>query len=47
MSGIEWTDVTWNPVIGRWRSSSRWCKGADPSEWPDDLRVQEFPREEC
>lgn len=34
-------------VDGRWHlvdMSDR--KGADPSEWPEDLRVQEFPRRE-
>ena len=27
------------PVIGRWKDP----KGGDPDEWPDDLRVREFP----
>ena len=30
---------------GRWHLvDMRDRKGADPSEWPEDLRVQEFPR---
>lgn len=31
MTKIQWTEETWNR------------KGGDPSEWPEDLRVQEFP----
>lgn len=34
-SAIEWTDAVWNPTHR---------KGGDPSEWPADLRVREFPK---
>lgn len=29
---------------GYWRMFLRYRAGADPSEWPEDLRVREFPR---
>lgn len=32
---IEWADATWNPLAHP--------KGGDPSEWPEDLRVREWP----
>lgn len=35
---------------GKYELDRRWldlasAKGGDPSEWPEDLRVREFPRE--
>ena len=34
-----------NPTCGLWSESFKLNDraGADPAEWPDDLRVQEFP----
>ena len=43
MSAIEWTDA--NPVNregGPHPQKSR--NGGDMAEWPEDLRVREFPR---
>ena len=50
-SKIAWTHHTFNPWMGCAKVSEA-CKhclgdrshGADPREWPADLRVQEFPR---
>lgn len=49
---IAWTDFTSNPLLveanraffreGRW-TGLRDGQGGDPSEWPEDLRVREFP----
>lgn len=45
---IEWTDVTWSPVTGCTKVSAGckncYAEGVDPTEWPEDLRVLEFPR---
>ncbi len=35
MTGIQWTEATWNPIVG--------CSIGDPTEWPEDLRVREWP----
>lgn len=71
-TSIEWTDRTWNPVVGCAKVSPGCArcyaetmgsklaemaksdigagrihlndkKGGDPAEWPEDLRVREFP----
>lgn len=44
-TGIRWTEATANPVMEpgpiTWPCTAH--HGADPSEWPETLRVQEFP----
>lgn len=43
----EWfggAEVGWNDSWESWFPRLRSRKGDDPNEWPDDLRVQEFPR---
>jgi hypothetical protein len=51
-TAIEWATDVWNPVVGCTRASAG-CKSAinlkDPkggniAEWPEDLRVREFPK---
>lgn len=42
-SKIEWTDRLGARDGRTVRRDMGDRKGADPSEWPEDLRVQEFP----
>ena len=42
-SGGSWS-VPLCAEDGRWRVLTEDRAGADPAEWPEDLRVQEFPR---
>jgi protein gp37 len=44
MGSNAYLDVRQNKTLPGWRRAFRDRKGADPEEWPIDLRVGEFPR---
>jgi len=44
---VKAADTAPNGEVWAWRAGLAHKKGADPSEWPEDLRVREFPSVEA
>ena len=46
-TAIQWAHHTFNPWRGTYDPARavliKHSKGGDPAEWPEDLRVREFP----